>query len=137
MWCFEVNRLLDPREVLQTIDRLQTTFEDLAVRGLRSCGQEQINTLSALQEELDRIGAAHLAGRLTTLITSIKNDDRTAPAALMGAQASLRCFDRILTLECAGMQMSSAASPGGVGGGMNRDEDDDDESEDDDEDEDE
>jgi hypothetical protein len=128
--------LLDPREVLQTIDRLQTTFEDLAVRGLRSCGQEQVNILSALQEELDRIGAAHLAGRLTTLINAIRNDDRTAPAALMGAQASLRCFDRILTLESAGMQMSGAASPGAGGGGMNGD-DDDDESEDDDEDEDE
>jgi len=131
--------MLDPREVLQTIDRLQSTFEDLAVRGLRSCG-EQLNTLSSLHEELDRIGAAHLAGRLEVLIAAIKSDDRSSPSALMRAQASLRCFDRILTLESVSAQLGclvseadESASDNGDDSASKGDDEDEDEEEDDEE----
>lgn len=86
-------------EVVQTIERLQQTFEDLAVRGLRSCGPDQLTMLTSLHEELDRIGAAHMAGRLEDVIVKIRSDDRGSAAALMRAQASLRVFERLLTLE--------------------------------------
>jgi hypothetical protein len=86
-------------EVVQTVERLQQSFEDLSVRGLRSCGVDQLQVLTALHEELDRIGAAHLAGRLEDLIEKIRSDDRDSARALMRAQASLRVFERLLTLE--------------------------------------
>ncbi len=92
---------------MQTIERLQQTFEDLAVRGLRSCGAEQLTALSSLHEELDRIGASHLAGRLEDVITGIRNDDRSSARALMRAQASLRVFERLLTLETVGRDMTN------------------------------
>jgi hypothetical protein len=93
-------------EVVQTIERLQQTFEDLTVRGLRSCGPEQLTILSSLHEDLDRIGAAHLAGRLEVLIGAIKSDDRSSAPALMRAQASLRVFDRLLTLDTVEREMT-------------------------------
>lgn len=94
-------------EVVQTVERLQRSFEDLAVRGLRSCGPENLQVLSALHEELDRIGAAHLAGRLEDLIAKIRNDDRGSALSLMRAQASLRVFERLLTLETVETEMAS------------------------------
>jgi hypothetical protein len=93
-------------EVVQTIERLQQTFEDLTVRGLRTCGPEQLTILSSLHEDLDRIGAAHLAGRLEALINGIKSDDRASARALMRAQASLRVFERLLTLETVEREMT-------------------------------
>ncbi|MBS2003460.1 MAG: hypothetical protein U0103_22135 [Candidatus Obscuribacterales bacterium] len=94
------------QEVVQTIERLQHSFEDLAIRGLRSCGPDQLQVLSALHEELDRIGAAHLAGRLEDLIEKVRNDDRGSARALMRAQASLRVFERLVTLEAVEREMT-------------------------------
>src|ERR1043165_6777098 len=99
----------DQKEILQTIESLQTLFEELAVRGLRSIGTEQISTMSMLQEEMERIGATHLAGRIGTVLSCIKNDDRKSAPALMRAQASLRVFERLVTLESAQMQMRALA----------------------------
>jgi hypothetical protein len=113
--------MFDREEVVQTIQRLQSTFEDLSVRGLRAVGGDQLKVLSSLHEELDRIGAAHLAGRLEAVITGIKNDDRSSARALMKAQASLRVFERILTLETAQAKMSlvfGGACGGGSGEGI-------------------
>ena len=99
-----INRTVE--EVVQTIERLQQTFEDIAVRGLRSCGAEQLTMLTSLHEELDRIGAAHMAGRLEDVITKIRNDDRGSARALMRAQASLRVFERLLTLGTVEAEMT-------------------------------
>ena len=93
-------------EVVQTIERLQQTFEDIAVRGLRACGPDQLTVLSSLHEELDRIGAAHMAGRLEDVIVKIRNDDRSSARALMRAQASLRVFERLLTLGTVEAEMT-------------------------------
>lgn len=116
-------------EVVQTIERLQQTFEDLAVRGLRSCGPEQLTVLSSLHEELDRIGAAHIAGRLEDVIAKIRNDDRGSARALMRAQASLRVFERLLTLGTVEAEMSRLQAA--LDGGSFEADDDDDESGDD------
>jgi hypothetical protein len=89
-------------EIVQTIERLQGEFEDLAVRGLRSAGPEHLASLSALREELERVGAGHLAGRIAAVVDAIRAGDRSAATALLQAQASLRVFERVLTLEAAG-----------------------------------
>lgn len=92
----------DIDEIVQTIERLQGEFEDLAVRGLRSVGPQHLGTLQAVREEFERIGAGHLAGRIAAVVEAIRSDDRGAAAALLRAQAELRVFERILTLEVAG-----------------------------------
>lgn len=94
-------------EIVQTIERLQDEFEDLAVRGLRACGPEHLTPLQAIREEFERIGASHVAGRIAALTDAIRNDDRGAAAALLGAQATLRVFERILTLESAGAALQA------------------------------
>lgn len=93
---------MEVEEISQTIDRLQSAFEDLAVRGLRSAGPQDLATLRAVREEFERIGADHLAGRIAAVIQAIETGDRAAATALLRAQGSLRVFERILTLEVAG-----------------------------------
>ena len=68
-------------------------------RGLRACGPQHLTALAALRQEFERIGAMHLAERIGTLVTAIKGDDRTAAAALLRAQTSLRVFERLLTVQ--------------------------------------
>ena len=99
-------------EIVQTIERLQSAFEDLAVRGLRSAGPADLATLTALREEFERIGADHLAGRIVAVIDAIRNDDRAAAAALLRAQASLRVFERVLTLEVAADSLQALLASG-------------------------
>jgi hypothetical protein len=92
---------METEEIIQTISRLQEAFEDLAVRGLRSAGPRDLATLRAVREEFERIGADHLAGRIAEVVRAIEAHDRSAAKALLHAQASLRVFERILTLEIA------------------------------------
>ena len=98
----------DAAEIVHTIERLQTSLEELAVRGLRSAGSQDLKALTSLREEFQRIGAEHLAGRIATLSDAIRNDDRASAAALLRAQSSLRVFERILTLEAAHDQFERA-----------------------------
>src|SRR5271166_4455026 len=81
-------------EIVQSLERLQSAFEDLTVRGLRAAGPGELATLEALRAEFERVGAGHLAGRVAAVINAVRNDDRTAAAALFHAQASLRVFER-------------------------------------------
>jgi len=99
--------MLETEEIVQTIGRLQGELEDLAVRGLRSAGPGDLSTLTLLREEFERIGANHLAGRIATVTDAIRNDDRSAAPALMRTLASLRVFERILTLEVVGALLAS------------------------------
>ena len=96
-------------EIVHTVERLQTALEDLAVRGLRSAGPGDLAALTALRQEFERIGADHLAGRIGAVVDAIRNGDRAAAAALMRAQASLRLFDRILTLDVAAAVLRAAS----------------------------
>src|SRR5262249_49814634 len=92
-------------EIVHTVERWRTAFEDLAGRGRRSAGPGDLATLDALREELQRIGADHLAGRIAAVGDAIRSGQRSAAAALMRAQASLRLFERVLTLEVAGVAL--------------------------------
>ncbi len=88
-------------ETLQSLEHVQRVLENLLVRGLNSAGAQELKALSALQEELGRIGAGHLAGRMRELRKAIETDLPAAAAILLHTQASLRVFERILTLESA------------------------------------
>ena len=88
-------------EIVQTIGRLEGRLEELTVRGLRSAGPQQLAPLESLREEFERIGADHLAGRIAELVAAVRSDDPKAAPALLRTQASLRVFERVLTLEAA------------------------------------
>lgn len=90
---------------MQTIDHLQKTFDNLVVRGVRTTGPQQLSMLEALREELVRIGAGHLAECIQEVITAIKNGAANGSRALMSAQASLRVFERLITVDIAKEQL--------------------------------
>ena len=91
----------DREEIVATIERVQTTLEDISVRGLRAASPEQLAGLQSFLDEFRRIGASHLAERMSLLLSAARNDDPSAAGALLRAQTSVRLFERVLTLEVA------------------------------------
>lgn len=118
--------MIDQDEIVHTIELLQNAFEDLAVRGLRSVGSQQLQLLESLHEEMDRIGAAHMSERIKKIVDCIKADDPGSARSLMQAQASLRVFDRLITIEAAEYKLMVLAN----GGQLESNADDEDEDED-------
>jgi hypothetical protein len=106
-----VNSTNDTAEVVHTVERLRGEFDDLAVRGLRPAGPEHLASLDALREEFRRIGAEHMAGLIGAVAEAIRANDRAAARALLRAQASLRVFERVLTLEVAAEALAALAEP--------------------------
>jgi hypothetical protein len=104
-------------EVTYTLSRLQAEIEDLAVGGLRAAGPGRLPALEATREDLARVGALHLAERLSDLTSAIRADDREAAAALMRTQASLRVFERLLTLETTAERLARLAGAANGAGG--------------------
>jgi hypothetical protein len=98
-------------EIADTVNRLRTELEALAVRGIRAARPEHLAMLKAAAEELDRIGAEHMAEQIGNVVNAIENDDRTAAAVLLQAQTSLRLFDRVLTLDVAEACLSALVEP--------------------------
>lgn len=91
--------MADVDEIVQTVERLDREFTDLVLQGLRAVGAKHLASLESLRQEIERIGAAHLAERIATLVAAIRNDDRSAASALLRAQTSLRVFERLLTVQ--------------------------------------
>jgi hypothetical protein len=98
------------QETLQTLEYLQQVTENLLVRGLRSVGAQELQTLGALEAELARIGASHLAGRIGKLRQCLQEDPPAAARVLLSTQASLRVFERVLTLEWAAEALAGLAT---------------------------
>ena len=97
-------------EIVQTIEALQGELDDLLVRGLRSAEPATLNRLRARVEEFRRIGAEHMAQRLTTLVDAVEADEPAAARALLQAQTSLRLFERVLSLEVAEAALGQLAA---------------------------
>jgi hypothetical protein len=102
-------------ELRNALDRLHAAMEDLAVRGLRAAGPQDLSKLTALRDEFLAAGAGSIAERLSTTIEAVQADDRGAAAALLRLMTSVRLFDRMLTLEVAA-SMLEAQSPEEEGG---------------------
>jgi hypothetical protein len=96
-------------EVVLTLEQLRRELEELAVRGLRAVMPRQVERLGLLREELEGIGAEHLAGTLGELQQAIRADDPAAAKALLRAQIALRVFERMVTLEVAQAQLQQLA----------------------------
>jgi hypothetical protein len=99
-------------EIVYTLGRLQAELEDLAVGGLRAAGPERLPVLKALRDDLGRAGASAIAARLDVLVEAIQGDRREAGAALMRAQAGVRLFERLLTLDVAAARLAALADAG-------------------------
>lgn len=97
----------DVQEIMQTVTHLETMLEQLVVRGVRSSGGENINALSNMREQLAKIGAQHLSEKIGVVVDALRGDSSKAARAILGAQASLRVFDRLLTLEVAAAQLDA------------------------------
>ena len=95
-------------EVMRILERLNSELQDLLVRGLRVSGLAHLKPLRTIQFELQKIGAEHVSGRLSVLISAIEADQSHAASALLQTQASLRLFERILTLRAAEFALQAA-----------------------------
>lgn len=100
-------------EIVGAVSALQEQLEVLVVRGVRTASADDLKQLAVLHEELDRIGAVHLSGRIGELIARTRSGDGKAAAALCGAQTVLRVFDRVLTLHAARAQLGAPADEEG------------------------
>jgi hypothetical protein len=93
--------MLEVHEIQQVVEHLHGVFENLLTRGVRSAGTAERNALTTLGAELMRVGAPHLAGRVRALNAALESNSADAPSHLLKAQASLRLFERVMTLEVA------------------------------------
>jgi hypothetical protein len=93
-------------EIQQVIEHLQGVLENLVTRGLRSAGLAERNALATLGDELARSGAGHLTERVQALREALDTDATDGPTRLLQSQASLRLFERVLTLEVARSALS-------------------------------
>src|SRR5262249_38672869 len=104
-------------ELRDALDRLHAALDDLAVRGLRAAGTQDLAKLTALHDEFHAAGAGHLAERLNTTVKAVRADERGAAATLLAAMTAARLFDRMLTLEvAAGMLTADPAAAAGRDG---------------------
>src|SRR5437870_5287019 len=94
-------------ELRDALDRLHAAMDDLAVRGLRAAGAQDLARLTALRDEFRAAGAGHIAERLSTTIDAVRCDDRGAADALLRAVTATRLFDRMLTLEVAASMLAA------------------------------
>jgi hypothetical protein len=103
-------------EIVGSVATLQGQLEALVVRGVRAAGGDDLKQLAALHEDLSRIGAPYLGGRIGELIAYARGGDGKAAAALCGAQTALRVFDRVLTLHAARELLAGGDGGDGDGG---------------------
>jgi hypothetical protein len=94
-------------ELRDALDRLHAAMDDLAARGLRAAGPQDLAKLVALRDEFRDAGAGHLAERLSAAIDAVRSDDGGAAAALLRAMTAARLFDRMLTLEVAASMLTA------------------------------
>jgi len=115
--------MADVDEIVQTVEALDREFTDLVLQGLRAVGAKHLASLESLRQEFERIGVAHLAERIATLVAAIRNDDRSAASALLRGQTSLRVFERLLTVQTVRAALHAAVHADAVSKADDEDED--------------
>jgi hypothetical protein len=88
-------------EVGQEADTLRMELEQLYVRGLASSSAADWKKLESLAGQWERVGAGHIASRLTAALRAAEAGTKDAPRALLSAHTSLHVFERVLSLEAA------------------------------------
>ena len=88
-------------EVGREADTVRSEIEQLYVRGLSTSTPADRKKLADLAAEWDRLGAGHVASKLTLALQKADGDAKDAPRALLSAYTSLHVFERVLSLEAA------------------------------------
>lgn len=101
-------------EALELVTRLNALLDALVVRGLRAAGVEERARLASHRDHLAGIGASHLAASLAELLAALEDGRREAARALLAARASVRVFERLLTLRVVAAQWQAAAAAEGA-----------------------
>jgi hypothetical protein len=88
--------------------RLRALLENLIVRGLRACGEDELSQLRGFADHLEQSGAGHLASVLAELGGQIERDERASAVTLLEAQTNVRLLERLLTLRVVKGQYAAA-----------------------------
>jgi hypothetical protein len=99
-------------DALALVERLNGLLDDLAVRGLRAVGGDAIARLVAQGEALSGIGAAHLAEAIEALVNDLRNGRREAARTLLKTRASVRVFERLLSLRMVAAELETGLGEG-------------------------
>lgn len=101
--------MVDPQhaEIVALVRGIRTALDDLAIRGLRAAGPDDLTQLEAYRDQLRGMGAGHLAEHLDTLLDETREDQRAAARSLVRAQAGLRVFQRLLTLRSVASRLTT------------------------------
>ncbi|MBD8528011.1 hypothetical protein [Pseudomarimonas arenosa] len=95
-------------DALALVEHLTELLDAAVVRGLRAMRAEDIARLSHHRDELREIGAEHLAQSLDRLLQALADGHRSSAAALLKARASVRVFERLLSLRTVTAALQSA-----------------------------
>lgn len=95
-------------ELRVSLERIRTLLENLAVRGLRACGPDELAQIASYSEHLEQSGAGHLAAALSHLRDQIERDQRTSAQALLAALTNVRLVERLLTLRVVKQRYAAA-----------------------------
>ncbi len=99
------------QEVSTSIEVLRGALEDLAVRGVRVAAPQDLRSLASLAEGLRASGATHLAERVEATLAAVRGGGQDAAELLMRATASLRVYERVLSLGVAETELALAFAP--------------------------
>jgi hypothetical protein len=95
-------------ELRVQIERVRALLEGLIVRGLRTCGPDELSQIHSYAEHLEQTGAGHLASLLSKLQEQIERDERSCARTLMETQVDVRLLERLLTLRVVKAQYAVA-----------------------------
>ena len=104
-------------ELRGNLERVRSLLETITVRGLRACGTDELAQLQSFAEDLERSGAAHVAGHLHELRDAAESGERAGARALLVAQTSVRLLERVLTLRVVGSAYETALALKDAGDG--------------------
>ena len=102
----------DIEELRLSLERLRSLLENLLVRGLRACGNDEIEQLAMHIQDLERAGAAGAASALAELRARIEKVERGSARALILAQTNVRMLERLLTLRVVQGEYEAALAAG-------------------------
>jgi hypothetical protein len=110
--------VIDARyEIGDTLLALRKELDELVVRGVRTASPRDLAALEGMHDELERVGARFLAGRIETLLARTRADAPDAAHALLQLLSTLQVFERVLTLDTVALLLADDAAPYGIAGG--------------------
>lgn len=102
-------------DALALVHRLTALLDEVVVRGMRASGPDELSRLHQQRDALAQMGANHLTEALDELLADLRSGRREGARTLLKARASVRVFERLLSLRAVaealsdGLQLSQEA----------------------------